>query len=424
MVFRRGAFVIVMVIIPLLLFLTLTPAVKSATDYGAELQITFVDEGTNWVVLARQGQQVTQTFTVTVFCQVPATMRLNVYIGGELEFSTRQDIQFKFVKEIKTTKTADVRVICQLEYGEVLKELTWEGTCVAKPAPIPKGVSDYFTPSQVKSMIENLNMEWVFKALLFGAIGAGVAIITRYVFMLLQPWTGLHLSFIVVLIFGYYFVDKVNWIYYFIISLVIDFLTYYFIKSADVINVLEPEVGEQNINLVGLPVYNNHLGTCVALQNSMEAIRRVFFGNHVVLKLNGPLKSSWTLNHSSNVTIANSAKLEELQEEAAESAGQVMPKPVKRKGWKRFFTVDLAASHQYPSWELVHKANVHESMSKKIEELTRENSMLKALMEANSVKKAQEIATDFVTKLYQVVFEKKEEQKQEKKEEAGGEGGG
>lgn len=414
MVFRRGAFVTF--IIPLLLFLTLTPTVKSATDYGAELQITFVDEGTNWVVLARQGQQVTQTFTVTVFCQVPATMRLNVYIGGELEFSTRQDVQFKFVKEIKTTKTANVRVICQLEYGGVLKELTWEGTCVAKPAPIPKGVSDYFTPSQVKSMIENLNMEWVFKALLFGAIGAGVAIITRYVFMLLQPWTGLHLSFIVALVFGYYFIDKVNWIYYFIISLVIDFLTYYFIKSADVINVLEPEVGEQNINLVGLPVYNNHLGTCVALQSSIEAIRRVFFGNHVVLKLNGPLKSSWTLNHSSNVTIANSAKLEELQEEAAESVGQVLPKPVKRKGWKRFFTVDLAASHQYPSWELVHKANVHESMSKKIEELTRENSMLKALMEANSVKKAQEIATDFVTKLYQVVFEKKEEE--------GGEGGG
>jgi hypothetical protein len=393
MVFRRGTFVIF--IIPLLLFLTMTPTVKSATDYGAELQISFVDEGTNWLVLARQGQQVTQTFTVTVFCQVPATMRLNVYIGGELEFSTRQDVQFKFVKEIKTTKTADV-----------------------------KGVSDYFTPSQVKSMIENLNMEWVFKALLFGAIGAGVAIITRYVFMLLQPWTGLHLSFIVVLIFGYYFIDKVNWIYYFIISLVIDFLTYYFIKSADVINVLEPEVGEQNINLVGLPVYNNHLGTCVALQSSIEAIRRVLFGNHVVLKLNGPLKSSWTLNHSSNVTIANSAKLEELQEEAAESAGQVMPKPVKRKGWKRFFTVDLAASHQYPSWELVHRVDVHESMSQKIEELTKENSMLKALMEANSVKKAQEIATDFVTKLYQVVFEKKEEQKQEKKEGEGGEGGG
>jgi len=389
--------------------------VRGAADFGADLQVTFVDEGTNWVVLARQGQQVAQSFTVTVYSNVPATMRLSVYVGGELEYSTRQDVQFKFVKEIRTSKTADVRVICQLEYGGTLKELAWEGTAVAKPAPIPKGVSDYFTPSQVKSMIENLNMEWVVKAMIFGAIGAGVAIITRYVFMLLQPWTGLHLSFVVALIFGYYYYDPTNWIYYFMISLAIDFLTYYFIRSADVVNVLEPEVGEQNINLAGLPVYTNHLGTCVALQSSVEAVRRVFFGNHVVLRLNGPLKSSWTLNHSSQVAIANSAKLEELQEESEESSGELVPKPAKKKGWKRYFTIDMASVHQYPSWELVHRANIHEEMSKKIEELTTENSMLKALMEANSVRKAQQIAGDFVTKLYGVIFERKE-----KEEEGGG----
>jgi len=407
----------------LALLLASFPAVR-AEKFQYDVQVQYYTSD-GWIVLAQQGQQIAQQFHVILYVNRPCRVDVDIVVGGESEFKTSVPVEFKWEREHTTMKSGQPIVVrLAFHFDDTIMEAEWHGLIVKRPQPYPKNIEEWFSPKQVERIIGNLTFENIFKALIYALAGVGMAIISRYYFLLLSPLNGIHISMIVGSLTASMMLDP-NWgMSYWLITLISDIVVYQFIKSARLMSILVYDLPKRNFDLVGVPYYHNSEGKlCAALQSTVFAIRRTLFNQHVVFRFKNEylpedkqekllsIKPTHTLNGVEPLYLADKAGVRELVEyvEREESGGGIIgtvTSLIRRRKRRRNWYFDVYPSMcgiPFDNFTLGFDIDAVAKLKKWAVDLATENAELKQLLEAKSIQKGQEIAKKHLDAIQEVI---------------------
>jgi len=402
-----------------------SPLTVRAEKFQYDVQVLYYTPD-NWLVIAQEGQQVAQKFRVVLYVNRPCRVDIDIVVGGESEFKTSIPVEFKWEREHVTTKSAQpVSVRFTFHFDDTIMETEWNGLIVKAPQPYPKNLEEWFSPKQVERMISNLTFENIFKALIYSIVGVGMAIISRYYFLLLSPLNGVHASMIVGSLYASMSIDP-NWgVSYWLITLISDIVVYQFIKSARLMSILVYDLPKKNFDLVGIPYYHNSEGKlCAALQSTVFAIRRTLFNQHVVFRFKNEylpkdkqekllsIKPTHTLNQVEPLYLADKAGVQELVEyvEREEQGGGIIgtvtsllpQRRKKRRNWY-FDVYPSECGIPFDNFTLGFDMDAISKLKKWAVDLAVENAELKQLLDAKSIQKGQEIAKKHLDAIQEVI---------------------
>jgi len=399
-------------------------AQEKPAKFRYDVQVTFLT-AENWEIVAQQGQQIAQKFHVKVYVSQPCRLDVNIVVGGESEFKTSEQVEFKWERDHTTKKSAQPLVIyLTFHFGDTVMETSWRGLIVKVPRAYPQDFEGWLSPGQVQRMIENLTFENIVKAIIFALIGVGLAIVSRYYFMLLSPLNGIHAAMLTCTLIGSMLYDSQWGVAYWLITLLSDMVVYQFIKSAKLMNVLVYDLANKNFDLIGIPYYTNPAGKlCAALQSSVFAVKRALFNQHVEFRFRSrwlpeekqleiqSIKPTHTLNKAEPLYLADSANVTELVEavEEEEEIGGIAGflKGLLRREKKRrklYFDVEPSESGiPFDNFTLGFEMGALEKLKKWAVDLAMKNAELKQLLDAKSIQKGQELAKKHLDEILAVV---------------------
>ena len=374
-----------------------------------EIQVLW-EHPDGWLILAKPGSQIAQTFTVRVYVSYPGTVELEVTAGGERIYFIRDIVEWKLEKTISTGKSGVsivVRARLKTRLGDY--ETVWSGTLVKQPQPRPPSLEGWLSPRQWQRMVSELRWETILFGVIFAAVGVGISIICKYWFKLLSPFNMIHMFTLGTLFGGCISLSSDYGVGYAIIAIVADLLAYHYMKGPDIIGILHIEEEIRNINDVDLPIYEvEGLGLCVALQSSYWALKRTLLGQHVQLEVYGPLATTWTRNRGeTSLIIANDANLMEVAEELAgeeEEAGGPL-EMLRRKIRKRYvLRVDPAAVHAINDLTYLTEARIYKKLSQALDEAHSRIVELEATLEKRALERGREYARRMYDSVMEIVF--------------------
>jgi len=397
---------------------------QEPAKFRYDVQVTFLT-AENWEIVAQQGQQIAQKFHVKVYVSQPCRMDVNIVVGGESEFKASEQVNFKWERDHTTKKSSQPLIIyLTFHYGDTIMETSWRGLIVKAPQAYPQNFEGWFSPRQVARMIENLTFENIVKAIIFALIGVGLAIISRYYFLLFSPLNGIHAAILTCALIGSMLYDSQWGVGYWLITLLSDMVVYQFIKSAKLMNVLVYDLANKNFDLIGIPYYTNPAGKlCAALQSSIFAIKRTFFNQHIEFRFRSrwlpeekqlkiqSIKPSHTLNKTEPLYLADSANVTELveaveEEEETGGIAGVVKGLLRREKKIRKLYFDVEPSEcgiPFDNFTLGFEIGALEKLKKWAVDLATENAELKQLLDAKSIQRGQKIAKKHLDEIMAVV---------------------
>jgi len=398
---------------------------QDSKKFQYDVVVTFMS-AENWEIVAQQGQQIAQKFHVKIYVSKPCRMDINIVIGGESEFKTSVPVDFKWERDHTTQKSAQTLMIyLTFHFDDTIMETSWRGLIVKAPRAYPKDIEEWFSPTQVRRMIENITFEGIIKAIVFALIGVGLAIISRYYFLLLSPLNGVHAGMLVASMIGSILYDEQWGIGYWLVTLLSDMVVYQFIKSARLMSILVYDLPNKNFDLIGMPYYTNPAGKlCAALQSSIFAIKRALFGEHVEFRFRCrwlpeekqekilSIKPTHTLNKAEPLYLADSANVTEFVEavEEEEAVGGIVGfvKGLAKREKKRrklYFDVEPSKGTGVPfdNFTLGFEIGSFEKLKKWAVDLAIENTELKQMLKAMAIREGQQIAEKHLNEIFKVV---------------------
>jgi len=382
-------------------------AQEEPRKFRYDIVVTFLSSE-NWEIVARQGQQVAQKFHVTIYVSQPCRADIRITVGGETEYQASETIDFKWERDHTTQKSAQQLLIyVTFHFDKTEVDATWRGLIVKAPVPYPKNLEEWLSPKQVQRMLENITFEHIIKAIIFALIGVGLAIISRYYFLLLNPMNGIHASMLVATLIGYLAYDSQWGVGYWLITLLSDI------------------VPNKNFDLVGIPYYTNPAGKlCAALQSSLFAVKRAIFGEHVEFRFRNEylpedkqekilsITPTHTLNKVEPLYLADKANVTEFVEavEEEEEAGGIIGFAkglLKRRKERKKIYFDVYPSNigiPFNNFELGFDAEAIKKLKQWAVNVAMENAELKQLLEAKSIQKGQQLAKRHLDELMKIIF--------------------
>ncbi len=336
-----------------------------------------------WVVVAKDGYQVTGQLKVKVWVNQPGVVSLTAVIENEAILDVKEEIEFmrEYTVNIPTEKYGKIITFTlQLTWGRISKTATKSFTIVENPVSPKVTWAPFLTKKQLERLMEKLTWDVLGKALIAGLAGLGAAIFLKYGAKMLHWYNALQIPVLAVAMAASVGADPEFGAGYFGVFFAINLLAYHFLKGPSLLHVLEVDIANREVWKISVPWYRTIAGrVCVAVQNSIYAVKR-FLGKHVEFSPTVPIVEFWKYNGGEPLVVARRARLvKKVVEEEVGTEETEGLEVVKERRLAEVFEVEPADAH---TLEFMMNAKTFDELVEDNRRLAAENAVLRAKLES------------------------------------------
>jgi|Deesub1362B_J571_1020462.scaffolds.fasta_scaffold00003_249 hypothetical protein len=367
-------------------------------EFKADLMVLFTtDEG--WTVLAQPNGQVKTVFNIIIYVNKPAIMDLKVKVGDQIIFQTKEDVEFRYTHQVNIKEGGkSLLITADFETTAGKYHVEFQGVVVKTPVPVPRDLSGWISPKQLSRILENVTWTTIMISMMFGLMGIGAAILSKYYFMLLEPFNAIYLTLIGAIFSLSIFMSPDYGLGYGIIAILAGFLSYHYLRGPRLIGIIAVDEDNRNVWDVNLPIYFTEDGPAVALQSTVWALRRILFNQHAMLENNSTIATLWKRNQETDLILANDADIQRL-----EKAVETEKEGVKKVKGRWVMRVDSMDVHEFNDLEFMKAKDSFKKLNKAYEELKAKLVEMESTFNARVLEEAHKISKRFLDRLWAAI---------------------